>query len=297
MIRADTRPGRFVIRGIPVGYAWPSDRVDESTRDEIREAFYIGDRRTITQDVEFAIDQIVEIAIRALSPGINDTFTALSCVDRLGECLVAIDSRRFPPRHHYDEKGVLRLETNPSTQDGVVDAAFHQIRQSSTSNVAVACRLLEVIGRIGDRSDDSLFRDSLRRHARLILESTESEVPSEPDRGEIRERFDAAIEAPPIRGPRLSLGRVSSNPFQRPGRSPKPLFPSPSRVLEGISSHARPYRRLRLDRRLPDRRPGLQGRLDRLALRPAIRLASLLRRAPRRAGKRPMADRPHRADP
>ena len=195
VLQLETRPGRFVVEGGPLGYAWPSGRADESVLKMLQAAFYVGDQRTITQDVEFAIDQLVEIAIRALSPGINDTFTAMSCVDRLGEILITIAGRQFPPVHRYDDSGTLRVVACPSTKAGVVDAAFHKIRQSATTNVAVACRVLEVIAAIGRRTDDPEFVAALRRHADLIVESCGSKSEVEADRAEIQERFEVARKA------------------------------------------------------------------------------------------------------
>ena len=79
------RPGKFLFQGGDLARAWPGDRVDDELADAIRGAFYFGPRRTLAQDVEFAIDQLVEVAVRALS--VNDPFTAISCIDRLGAAL------------------------------------------------------------------------------------------------------------------------------------------------------------------------------------------------------------------
>ena len=84
VLRIVQRPGKFFFQGGDLAEVWPGDRVDDELAEAIRSAFYFGPRRTLTQDVEFAFDQLVEVAVRALSPGVNDPFTAIDCVDRLG---------------------------------------------------------------------------------------------------------------------------------------------------------------------------------------------------------------------
>ena len=96
MLSVEQRPGKFFFEGGDLARAWPGDRVDDELADAIRGAFYFGPRRTLTQDVEFAIDQLVEVAVRALSPGVNDPFTAINCVDRLGAALCSLADEGHP---------------------------------------------------------------------------------------------------------------------------------------------------------------------------------------------------------
>ncbi len=95
ILKVPSRPGKFVVEGDALAKAWPVDRVSEKTANAIRGLFYFGTRRTLVQDVEFGIDQLVEVAVRALSPGINDPFTAINCIDRLGAALCVVSE----PRH------------------------------------------------------------------------------------------------------------------------------------------------------------------------------------------------------
>jgi uncharacterized membrane protein len=75
---------------------WPAERVTDALVNQLNDAFVFGNQRTASQDVEFSFLQMVEIAVRALSPGINDPFTAIACVDRLGSalCRLARGTRR-----------------------------------------------------------------------------------------------------------------------------------------------------------------------------------------------------------
>ncbi|HUF91552.1 MAG TPA: DUF2254 domain-containing protein, partial [Candidatus Limnocylindria bacterium] len=96
VLRLAHHPGMFMLAGTPVAFAWPRARLDEQVARAAAKAFTIGAQRTPSQDVEFGIWQLVEIAVRALSPGINDPHTAIACVDRLGAALAKI-GRRPPP--------------------------------------------------------------------------------------------------------------------------------------------------------------------------------------------------------
>src|SRR6202035_1274829 len=86
VVRLLHRPGHFLVRGHPMATVWPPDAAPAVSR-ELRRAHITGPYRTLTQDLAFAVDQLVEIAIRALSPAVNDTFTAMTCIDWLGASL------------------------------------------------------------------------------------------------------------------------------------------------------------------------------------------------------------------
>ncbi len=88
VIRLLHKPGHFVGHGAVVALVWPAGRVDEQLDKLIRRAFQIGNGRTPTQDVEYAVNQLVEMAVRAMSPAINDPFTAMTCLDHIGDGLV-----------------------------------------------------------------------------------------------------------------------------------------------------------------------------------------------------------------
>lgn len=186
--------GTFILQRGTVALVWPSDQADEDVEAEINAAMTIGSERTPTQDVEFAMDQLVEIAVRALSPGVNDPFTALSCIDRLGSALVRIAEREFPNPLHRDEGGNLRVVAPYVGFGGVVDAAFNQIRQYGRGSPAILMRLLETIAIVARRTENEDQRDALLRHARMIQRAAES-LPEENDRNETNERYREVVHA------------------------------------------------------------------------------------------------------
>src|SRR5208282_1983976 len=125
------------------------DRMTAGRAQELLAAIDIGPTRTMQQDVEFGIVQIVDIALRAISPAVNDPTTAISCVDQLS-CIVIRWLGRTPPRsHHYDPPHVLRVVVPWITLDGLLDLAFEQIRHYAAADAAVSLRLLRALADIG----------------------------------------------------------------------------------------------------------------------------------------------------
>src|SRR5690606_23223519 len=121
----------------------PPYRLHEDLTNKVREAIRFGRLRTTLQDLEFSIDQLVEVAVRALSPGINDPFTAMHCIDLLSEMLGRITHRPLPSPYHFDDAGKLRLITLEAEMEKLLDASFNQIRQYGANSPAVMIRVLE----------------------------------------------------------------------------------------------------------------------------------------------------------
>jgi uncharacterized membrane protein len=186
------RAGNFVTIGDDIAFVSPAVAVDGETAQEVEAAFILGDVRTLEQDIEFAIEQLVEVAVRALSPGINDPFTAMSCVDRLGAALCLIESKSFPPPVFVDGSGGLRIVQKPMTFEGVVDASFNQIRQHAIGNVAVTLRLLEALAAAGRCARRENERQVLRRHAEMLRRGFDK-VPEANDRADLEKRYEKVI--------------------------------------------------------------------------------------------------------
>ncbi len=189
VINLEHRPGQFIVEGNSLARGWPAERMTDDLASSIRGAFYFGNRRTLLQDPEFAIDQLVEIAVRALSPGINDPFTAIACIDRLGAALAELAGKEIPSPYRYDEEGRLRLVANSVNDSGIVDASFHQIRQAALSSAAVTIRLLETIGALAARVKSPAFRLALISQAEVIFEGSRTGLTAEIDRQDALERY------------------------------------------------------------------------------------------------------------
>jgi uncharacterized membrane protein len=193
LLRVERRPGQYVVAGRPLVMVWPGDRVTEELAARVNSTFALGNQRTSAQDLEFGVNQLVEIAVRALSPGINDPFTAVACVDRLGSALYRLARRDMPSPYRFDEQHRLRVVAAPVSFAGMVDAALNQIRQSARSNAAVTIRLLETIAVIAGAAYRPQDRAALRRHAEMIARGAREGLPEVEDRHTVEERFETTI--------------------------------------------------------------------------------------------------------
>lgn len=189
IIKLLRRPGHFVIKGSELVKIFPSQSVNKSLIKQINQIFILGPQRTQQQDVEFTINQLVEIAVRALSPGINDPFTAIRCIDRLSEGFCCLVEREIPSPYRYDDNHKLRIIANPVTFEGMIDAAFNQIRQYVDSSVAVRLRLLEALAEIAAHTRNNEYQDILRIHAEMINQDGLNQISEKRDLQDIQERY------------------------------------------------------------------------------------------------------------
>jgi uncharacterized membrane protein len=195
MFRLERRPGQYVVMGSPLVTVWPGNQASETLEERVNAFFILGHQRAAAQDIEFAMHQLVEIAVRALSPGINDPFTAITCVDRLGSALHRLAQRDMPSPYRFDEQDQLRVVVPAVTFPEIVNAALNQIRQYARSSAAVTIRLLEsitVIARAAGRPED---RAALHHHAEMIVRGAREGLPEVWDRNEVEERYQSAIRA------------------------------------------------------------------------------------------------------
>lgn len=188
LLRVRHRPGDFVADGDTLVLAWPPDRVTDGACVAIRTAFAWGAQRTARQDVRFLVDELVEIAARALSPGVNDPFTAISCVDWLGAALKDLAGRDFPRPERYDRDGALRVVAHPTTFEQFVAGVFGQLRPYLAADRNAALHALKVIGEIAGRATDDDQRAALRREADAILDGARTALALEADRDAVRQR-------------------------------------------------------------------------------------------------------------
>jgi uncharacterized membrane protein len=194
VVRLLYRPGHFLVAGHPMATVWPPDAAPAVSR-ELRRAHITGPYRTLTQDLAFAIDQLVEIGIRALSPAVNDTFTALTCIDWLGESLCKVTTRWRPTRVHRDNHGFVRVITAHVSYTRLVERAFEKIRQAGRGMPAVLIRQLEALTKIIDHTTTVEQRELLLEQARMILTASEESIPEPADRLDVRREYDEVLKA------------------------------------------------------------------------------------------------------
>ena len=189
IIQLQLRAGRFVVQGSELARIFPKGKVKKSLTSQIDGAFVLGSKRTKQQDLEFSVNQLVEIAVRALSPGINDPFTAVRCIDQISANLCRLARRDIPSPYRHDDQNQLRLLVTSLTFDDVTDAAFNQIRQNGRSSVAVTIRLLEAIAMIAPSTYRPADRAALRRQAQMIERGSQDAIAEELDRQDIKSQY------------------------------------------------------------------------------------------------------------
>jgi uncharacterized membrane protein len=186
------RPGHFLVQGHPYATVWPADAAARVAR-ELARAHVTGPYRTLAQDVSFGVDQLVEIAIRALSPAVNDTFTALTCIDWIGDSLCKVTGRWHPTRVYRDAAGVVRLVTTEITYERLVQRSFEKVRQSGRGMPAVMIRQLDALAKIMERAAAPEDRRLLLDQAAMIERLSLSSVDEESDRADIQRAYQAVL--------------------------------------------------------------------------------------------------------
>ncbi len=186
-LRVLRRPGHYLGWGTALVQVVGRDAVDAGLERDLRQAFIVGGRRTADQDPEYGILQLVEIALRALSPGINDAFTAMTCIDHLGGILSSIAGlpERSPIRR--DDDGRVRLLLDPIDFAGVLEAAFNQIRQNAAGQASVSIRLLEALALIAGATREPQRLAAIGRQAEMVYGASAGAL-AEVDRAALDER-------------------------------------------------------------------------------------------------------------
>lgn len=191
VLEVAARPGHYLVDGAALVRVLPGDALDAELTREVRALFALGAKRTPAQDFEFSINQLVEISVRALSPGVNDPFTAISCVDRLGSLLARLAQREMPRDQRLDRDGTLRVIAPAISFPALLDASFHQIRQHARGDVAVTLRMLETLTEVATRAEREPDRAALRSQAEMLLRGAREALPEEHDRLAAQQRFEA----------------------------------------------------------------------------------------------------------
>jgi uncharacterized membrane protein len=197
IVRMDRAVGDFVTADAPLlslapaeeegADREPSTRHDVDTADTLRSLFTINAHRTVEQDPAFGILQIADIALKALSPGINDTTTAVTCVDHLGALLACAAKRRIGPRVREEPDGVTVITAGPSFS-GLVALAFDDIRRNASGNVTVLGRLFDAIESAATFTRNPGRHRALAEQVELLAEATQRTVGAPSDRELLAER-------------------------------------------------------------------------------------------------------------
>ena len=189
LIELIKKSGHFIFDDMVIGYIYHNKDVSDSTHKQIINCLATGKTRTSVQDIEYGFDQIAEIAVRALSPGINNPYTAINCIHKIGYLLQHL-SKRFPPESYLlDEDNKIRVVSPFLSYKGVIDIAINQIRQNSHTHVSVTIELIKTAGNILALELPEPMKIALQVQAKIIYEQSHQEKFSEYDKKKIESEY------------------------------------------------------------------------------------------------------------
>ncbi|MFO8001183.1 MAG: DUF2254 domain-containing protein [Marinilabilia sp.] len=163
------RPGDYIIENIEIGKLYTNEKVEQDKLEKVLFQIAIGKTKTTQQDIEFSIHQIVEIAVRALSSGINDPYTAYACINNVTAIMCYLAQVKFPSKYRVDDKKELRVIAKTLDFEGILDAAFNPIRQFSAGNTSVIIKLMEVLLIIHEFAAKESYKKAILKHVKMTL--------------------------------------------------------------------------------------------------------------------------------
>ncbi len=187
------RAGDYAIDGSRAFGIYPKERVSPELEREIRSAITLGMERTPVQDLEFSIRHLVEIAVRALSPGINDPYSAVAVVHRLSGAWSRLVDKSMPPGVFHDEEGEMRVICPRPTYAILLNASFSQIRQSGAEKPLVLIHLLQAMGKVSRCARTDEQREALRAQVEAVLEDARRAIPNSADLRDVEEQGRRAL--------------------------------------------------------------------------------------------------------
>lgn len=194
IVRMEHGIGDFVVRNTTLASLALEDPPDQETIAALQTTFSISSHRTVEQDAAFGIRQIVDVALKALSPGINDTTTAVMCVDYLTAIMAQLAPRQIPSSRRYEE-GELRVIAIGPNFESLLAESFDQIRCNAIGNVAIMLRMLGALQTIASMTDSPSRRRALREQLQWIAELAERTLVSPYDRARVEGRLKLVRKA------------------------------------------------------------------------------------------------------
>jgi len=168
-------PGAYIMRGGPLLEVYPGS-VLKDERKRLENKFALGNHRTPEQDLEFLFEQLLEMALRALSPGVNDPITAIRCIDRMGDALQLLASRNLPSPYRFDETGDLRLIIPVVDPSALVERLFGPLRSYGAADYMTLNHLLHVLNDMARLTNNPVFRQALFDEAERVKASAKPKL-------------------------------------------------------------------------------------------------------------------------
>jgi uncharacterized membrane protein len=183
------RPGDFVVKGEAIGALSPVARNRRELADAVAAAYVIGSERSLQKDAGFAVQQLVEIALRALSPGVNEPFTAIAAIDWLGGSLSSLAERRIPSATRIDDSGCVRVVTAPRTFGALLREGFEPIALHAGRNPEVVGRLFDSLTRLAGVAQRAEDRQAIAEVGRTVWTTAARDIHDEHYRSRLADRY------------------------------------------------------------------------------------------------------------
>ncbi|MEX2632164.1 MAG: DUF2254 domain-containing protein [Tistlia sp.] len=182
LVELEVMPGDFLVPGQTLARFWPLDRATEDLKQAIRDSIAAGPKRTQAEDLEYAVNALVEVALRALSPSLNDPFTAIACVNRIGASLALAISRQDPPVCHRDEGGTPRLLQPERGFVALLEDGYDNIRRAAVGQPPVLVTLVRRLASLAELAADPERRAAIERQGEAVRRAVERHLSEPRDR-------------------------------------------------------------------------------------------------------------------
>ena len=185
--------GHFVPAGVPLLLVSSQHPLERRQITELVATIGLGPARRLEQDVEFGMIQIVDIALRALSPAVNDASTAINCIDQLTRILIRWVDRAPPDTLWFSPADVLRVTLPWIDLGGLLDTAIEQIRARGANDAAVSLRLLRLLHDVMATVDSAGLQRSFVERGVRVVEGCRNQLPAD-DVARLEQRHAAILQ-------------------------------------------------------------------------------------------------------
>ncbi len=187
-VQLNRRPGDFSLKEQALMLAWPAQKIGEDTKLALQQIYTIGNLRSPTQDMFFLVDELVEIAARALSTGVNDPYTAMTCQDWLAAAAAELSRSRVPSSARTDEDGVVRVFAPPENFAELIERGFGRMRQYVASDMNAAAHAFDSLASVANQCENTKHVKALDEEAKKLLLLVGDELRG-PSFAKVREHF------------------------------------------------------------------------------------------------------------
>lgn len=206
LIRLEVEIGEFVLPGQVVMRVWPSSPMPATLPAELFDALVLGLERTPHQDIKHGLIEIMDIAVKAMSPSVNDPTTAVNCIHRMAELLLDLAWRERGDGVERDDAGTVRLIIRRPRLDEAVGLAFHQVRHYSADNATVMIVLIETLANLAALSPRAA-RPAFTTQLDAVVHTARARIRDQTDSQRVERAAAAAQERiraePPRQRPQL----------------------------------------------------------------------------------------------